>query len=402
MADNSGRHDFALSIWAHRLHQIGQAGIVDPAWIAGQIETETLEALKQQASRQKRPGLNTRMSDFFASVLGRRHSLDRQAKQYADAIKTLMRDPAVKTADEFELRLKAVSTTDSHIRGLKNAMRSARLDALDLPLDTLEEASFRTMLTAAFYRFAFGRNQSVDSISWARAIDTSGIYTIFLSDRRSKLLEKRILAYNLVMIGTERETFIRVVEISRQSGPLIVRSGVVVPNQNHETFILSGNVDLEECRTWLNGWAGAPDDPLFDPDACMSPEPGTITQSHRLGFLNLRMRNPGEIVGDFLEGDFHGQLVGKRVARSELTSQLIASVGRYREDQVESLSTDDRNLVASMPQYAIDAEAFKSVGEASSMNAPDLSISQPSAPSPSPSPSPSPVSAFGQTDPSGQ
>lgn len=396
MADKSGLRDISLSASARRLHQIAEAGIVDPGWIAGQIETETLEALKQQASRQKRPGLNTRISEFFASVLGHRRSLDRQAKQYADAIETLMRDPAVKTADEFELRLNAISTTDGHIRGLENAMRSARLHALDLPLDALQEASFRTMLTAAFYRFAYGRDRAVDFFSRARARSAEGVYTTFLSDRGSSMLEKRILAYKVVNTGFAGETFIRVVELSRQNGALIVRSGVVVPNQSHEAFILSGDVELEECRTWLQGWAGAHDDPLFDPQACVAPHPKMITQSHRLGFLTVRTRNPDEIVGAFLDGELHGQLIGSRLAAEKLTSQLIASVGRFRQDQVESLSADERNLVGSMPRYAIDAQAFKSVGQASSMNAPELSISQPSAPSPSP------VSALGQTDPSMQ
>lgn len=394
MADNSRPRDNSLSASARRLHQIAQAGIVDPGWITRQIETKTLNALKQRASRQKRPGLNTRISVFFASLLGRRRGLDRQAKQYADAIKTLMRDPAVKTADEFERRLEAISTTDSHFHGLENAMRSARLHALDLPLDALERGSFQTMLTAAFYRFAFGRNQAVDLFGWVRASDNEGVYITFLSDRGSSMLEKRILAYQVVDTWFEGETLIRVVELSRHNGALIVRSGVVVPNQSHEAFILSGDVDLEECRTWLKGWAGAPDDPLFDPNACVAPHPEMITQSHRLGFLTVRTRNPDEIVGAFLDGELHGQLIGSRLAAEKLTSQLIASVGRFRQDQVESLSADERNLVGSMPRYAIDAEAFKSVGEATSMNAPDLSISEPS--------SSSPASALGQTDPSRQ
>lgn len=388
MADNSRTRAAALSTWARRLHQIAEAGIVDPAWIARQIEEKTLETLKNQASRQKRPGLNTRISGFFASILGRRRSLERQAKQYADAIRTLMRDPSVKTADDFERRLEAISTTQGHVSGLGRAMRSARLHALDLPLDALERGSFQTMLTAAFYRFSYGRSQAVDVFSWVRASDTEGVYITFFSDRSSSLLEKRILAYRVVKSGFADETFIRVVELSRQNGALIIRSGVVVPNQSHEAFILSGDVDLEECRTWLQEWAGAPDDPLFDPDTCVPPHPETITQAHRLGFLTLRTRNPGEIVGAFLDGEVHGQLIGSRLAPEKLTSRLIASVGRFRLDQMESLSADERNLVASMPLYAADAEAFRSVGEVGSIRAPDASMYSPSAPSPAPASDP--------------
>jgi hypothetical protein len=169
---------------------------------------------------------------------------------------------------------------------------------------------------------------------------------------------------------------------------------VGVPNQGHEAFILSGDVDLEECRIWLQEWAGAPNDPLFDPDGCVPPQPETITQSHRLGFLTLRTRNPGEIVGAFLDGELHGQLIGSRLSPGELTSQLIASVGRFGRDEMKSLSADERNLIASMPRYAIDAETFKGVGEGHSRSEPDASISL--------QPAPSSVSLIDQPDASRQ
>ncbi|MGY6628997.1 MAG: hypothetical protein ACXIVL_10790 [Oceanicaulis sp.] len=337
---------------AERLHAIRKVGILDAGWIAGEIEREVSTALERAAASQKPRGALSWLGRFVPSFVMPAPNYNAHAKRYANAIKALLRDR--KNLDDFtafQKRLRKETSIIPQFTGLSKAVESNWLHILDLPIDALAPGSFDMLLTASFYRFAYGKkNQSVDYFSVDRTLDTVGVYLTF-HRHNSKLFERRVLAYDLIRSSSGLENFIQVVELSRQHGRLIVRAGVAVPNLGHQAFILSGTDNVAKCRELLIKLAGAQGDALDEVDESAGATPQTNDQSHRLGFLTLRTRSPGEIIGSFLDGEMHGELIGRRLAAGTLTSQLIATIGLTSEDPAKALSVDQKTLVSSLPPY---------------------------------------------------
>lgn len=355
MARDTQQHRSELAALSERLFDIKRAGIVNPSWIADRIAIETekaMELARKQAARRKGFRLwPVALTRLVRPVRSARSS----AKSYAKSVKSLMSKASIRDQEAFHRRLASFSTQPHHAKGLRRALANTWLEQLDLPLDALEDTPLRMMLSAAFYRFAYGRNQAIDLFSIGRALDSEGVYLNFHREAGTGIIEKRLLAFELSRANTRARFSIRAVELSRHNGALLVRSGVVIPNLGHDTFVLTGDVSLEECRAFLLEWAGAPDDPLFEINECEQPGQQGVTSAHRLGFLTLRTRNAQEIVGQYLDGEQGGQIVGARLEKGSLTSDIISSIGRFTTEDIPGLSVDDRHLIASIPRFAGDA-----------------------------------------------
>lgn len=344
-----------FSNWAARLYAIRSAGIIDLSWLANEIGEGTREVLERQRDREREAhasGFWSRIGSAIRRIFGFTRSIENEAGAFAKELKALFRDRKIVSREGFQTRLAALVHNKVRHQGLMEGLRRNWLDVLELPLDALEWPEFRKMLTAAFYRFAYGRNKSVNFFSQLMATDSEGAYLVYLRDTGSGLLERRILAFRADDSGPLRDNAIRAVELSRENSELIIRAGVVIPNQGHNAFALSGNVNLETCRSWLGHWAAKSDEPLFELDACAPVNADTVTQSHRLAFLTLRQRSHSEIVGAFLDGERHGQMTGRRLGDGELTARMVAEVGRLSaHDASHVLSASDQNLVAAMPRH---------------------------------------------------
>lgn len=297
---------------AERLFSLRKAGIVDPSWIAMRVHERAAHTIAQEhASRLAAgSGLDKRIGRFFKRLFSKPKSAADEAAGFAKDLETLLRDQRVSTKDGFTRRFQQIADSRAKTISVRHALEQTWLDGLDLPLDALEDRRFQDLLAASMYRFSYGRDRSVNVFSEMKASQSEGVYIAYLKDTGSGLLERRLLAYRVIGSGLARASAIRAVELSRENGKLIVRDGVVVPNQGHDAFVLSGSVDLDECRDWLGYWARE-GQPLFDGGESDVETGSSFLQSHRLGFITLRQRTPAEVVGAFVDGERFGQITGR-------------------------------------------------------------------------------------------
>lgn len=338
---------------AERLFSLRQAGIIDPSWIAMRVHERAAHAIAQEHGDRLRanPGLNKRIGRFLKRLVRKPKSAADEASGFAKDLETLLRDRRVSKKDGFTRRFQQLADSRAKTVSVRRALEKTWLDGLDLPLDALEDQRFQDLLAASLYRFSYGRDRSVNFFSELKASESGGVYLAYLKDTGSGLLERRLLAHRLSGSGLGRTSAIRAVELSRENGKLIVRGGVVVPNEGHDAFVLSGSVDLDECRNWLSYWARE-GQPLFEIGESDVETGSSFLQSHRLGFITLRQRTPGEVVGAFVDGERFGQITGRRLEPGELDQALVASVGRLDAEDKDGLSVHDRNLIAAMPRYS--------------------------------------------------
>lgn len=333
---------------AERLFSLRQAGIIKPRWIASKVAAEAENTIEQfRGSGPKSKGLFSRLVGLFKKS----KTAAEEAKAFSEQLLALLEDGRVTTQDGFTRQYLSLADTRAKRFAVSRVLRLTWLDGIDLPLDAVEDHRFEDVLAASLYRFAYGRDRSVNFVGQIRASEGEGIYVTYLKDTGSGLLERRLLAYSRVGSDLGRTLAIRAVELSRENGKLIVRSGVVVPNQGHDAFTLSGAVDAARCQTWLQHWAGS-EEPLFEAAPPLPETDEGLLPLHRLGFVTLRQRSPSEVVGAFVDGERFGQVTGRKLEDGQLDAALIATIGRLGQADADALSVDDRNLIAAMPRYA--------------------------------------------------
>ena len=356
MLSKNGRD--RLETLAGRFAELDSAGIIKAGWLCARVRAKAVRLLRAETVRQaQRRGWFGRLKASAGRLIGRGGSPDRVAKRFVERLQSIITEAGEAGQARTLERLEGLVSEHWQLTAIEQAMRTTLLDVLDLPLDALEGEAFEAMLTAAIYRFAYGAGEAVDFHNRARTTDTSGAYLVYLKEAGSGLVERRILAWTLLEQRFRYDGAVRAVELSRENGALIIRAGVVIPNQGHDAMTLSESLGVEAAETWLRETFGEGEEPLFiAADLAQRPEKAQ-TQSHRLAFLSVRTRSPGEILGAFLDGERHGQLVGRRLKSGELTPDLVASLGRLTPGaQGASMSDDDRTLVASLPRLSIDSD----------------------------------------------
>lgn len=342
-----------LESLAGRLCELDKAGIIRPRWLCEKIRSKALRLLRTDAVRRGRS--QTWLGRLKASA-GRRLGLskgpDTLARSFTERLHAVMAGAGEAGELKTLSKLEGLVTEHWQLSAIEMALRETLLDVLDLPLDALEGEGFEAMLTAAIYRFAYGGREAVDYHNSARTTDIAGAYQVYLKESGSGIVERRILAWALLDQRFRYDGAVRAVELSREDGDLIVRAGVVIPNQGHDAMTLSQSLDSETADAWLRETFEGGDEPLFSADDVAERPHRAQTQSHRLGFLSVRTRSPGKILGAFLDGERHGQLVGRRLRAGDLNPKLIASLGAISPGSGDaSLSDDDKSLIASMQSY---------------------------------------------------
>ncbi|MCP2671658.1 hypothetical protein NHF40_12040 [Maricaulaceae bacterium EIL42A08] len=349
---NTNRRERLESL-AGRLCELDKAGIIRPQWLREKIRSKAFRLLRTDAVRRGRS--QTWLGRLKASA-GRRLGLskgpDTLARTFAERFHAVMAGAGEAGELKTLSKLEGLVTEHWQLSAIEMALRETLLDVLDLPLDALEGEGFEAMLTAAIYRFAYGGREAVDYHNSARTTDIAGAYQVYLKESGSGIVERRVLAWALLDQRFRYDGAVRAVELSREDGDLIVRAGVVIPNQGHDAMTLSQGLDSETADAWLRETFEGGDEPLFSADDVAERPQRAQTQSNRLGFLSVRTRSPGKILGAFLDGERHGQLVGRRLRAGDLNPKLIASLGSISPGSGDAaLSDDDKSLIASMQSY---------------------------------------------------
>lgn len=356
MEPNEERLERASRLVARRLYAIKQAGVINPMWLVGKVKRHAVRMLKSgRENTFARPrGLVQRAIRSLSWPWGRGHDVELQAEKFSRQFLELITEQRVTSEKTFQQNFKRLIDNTAKLRAVHSALYEVGLDRTDLPFDTLDDASFSDLFSACSYRFAYGQFVELEPENIWKTTDNEGLYLTYLKDADSGLIERRLIGFAL----DYSTRAIDVVELSRENGKLIVRAGVVAPNAGADAFLLSSAVDPEVCRDWLSNLGGADEQPFANSEVRADVR---SLQFHRLVYMSLRPRTPGELFGAFVDGERFGQITG-RVLDEDLTAETVAGLGRLGEPEVQGLSVDDRNLIAAMPRLAenkLDRSASK-------------------------------------------